>query len=232
MNNSLVEKAQQSAYNIKQYDLKNRKKYPYLPLRVIEDFFEVPKLWRSFALEQEYYPPEFDVFPGQRTKTLDELDKDAFYSFARTLQRNIPRCSGFHHLSARFHSVDETYIKGWIHDDDPNINLAGLIYLNENSPLGTGTSFYDDGIDPMADQIHQLIQRDIFEFDSKDRLDIAEIRDQHRSNFKVNTVVENVFNRCITFDPRVWHAPDNFFGKTLEDSRLTLVFYAVVAYDG
>lgn len=232
MSNYLEQKAQESAYNIQAYDLKNRKKNPYLPLRVIEDFFEAPELWRSFALKQEYYNPEFEVFPGKRSKPLHELDLEVFDSFARTLQRNIPNCSGFRDLAVRFHTVDETFVRGWIHDDDPRINLAGLVYLKKDAPLGSGTSFYDDQLDSMAEQIHMLIQRDIFELTSDQRLELEEHRQAHRNNFKVNAVVENVFNRCITFDPRVWHAPDNFFGKTLEDSRLTLVFYAVVDYYG
>jgi len=232
MSNYLEQKAQESAYNIQAYDLKNRKKNPYLPLRVIEDFFEAPELWRSFALKQEYYGPEFEVFPGKRSKPLHELDLEVFDSFARTLQRNIPKCSGFRDLAVRFHTVDETFVRGWIHDDDPGINLAGLVYLNKDAPLGSGTSFYDDQLDSMAEQMHMLIQRDIFELTPDQRLEIEEHRQAHRNNFKVNAVVENVFNRCITFDPRVWHAPDNFFGKTLEDSRLTLVFYAVVDYYG
>jgi len=232
MSNYLEQKAQESAYNIQAYDLKNRKKHPYKPLRVIEDFLDTPALWRSYALQQEYKGAEFEVFPGKRSAPLHELDLHAFDSFARKLQSHIPKCNGFYDLSVRFHSVDETYVKGWIHDDDPGINLAGLVYLNENAPLGTGTSFYDDGLDPMGDQIHILIQRDIFELDAKQRIEINDHRDKHRANFKVNAVVENVFNRCVMFDPRVWHAPDNFFGTTLEDSRLTLVFYARVNYNG
>ena len=232
MSNYLDQKAQQSAYNIQAYDLKNRKKYPYQPLRVIEDFFEGPNLWRSFGLKQEYHLPEYEVFPGKRTLPLHELDIEIFDSFARTLQRNIPRCNGFHNLMVRYHSVDETFVKGWIHDDDPGINLAGLVYLNENAPLGSGTSFYDDQNDSLAEQTRILIQRDIFELTPEQRLEINEHREAHRKNFKVNAVVENVFNRCITFDPRVWHSPDNFFGTTLENSRLTLVFYAQVDYYG
>lgn len=232
MSDYLESKAQESAYNIQAMDLKNRKRFPYLPLRVIEDFFRTPELWRSFALQQEYFMPEFDVFPGKRSKPLHELDLEAMDEFAKTLQRNIPRCNGFRDLAVRFHTVDETFVKGWIHDDDPNINLAGLVYLNKDAPLGTGTSFYDDQLDTMADKAHMLVQRDIFELTPEQRLEINNFRDEHRNNFKVNTVVENVFNRCITFDPRVWHAPDNFFGTTIEDSRLTLVFYAVVDYYG
>jgi hypothetical protein len=228
----LEQQAQQSAYNIQTYDLKNRKKFPYLPLRINEDFFEAPQLWRSFALQQEYYPPDYEVFPGKRTKPLNELGMEVFDSFAKSLHRSIPNCNGFRYLMARFHSVDETFVKGWIHDDDPKINLAGLVYLNENAPLGSGTSFYDDQIDNTAEQSRLLIHRDIFEFTPEQRSEISDHREAHRKKFTVNTVVENVFNRCITFDPRLWHAPDNFFGTTLEDSRLTLVFYAQVEYYG
>ena len=211
---------------------KDRIKYPYLPLRVIEDFLDTPKQWRDFGLAQEYSPAQHEVFPGTRTLPLNEIDEDSFLAFAKKLEQAVPKCVGFHMLNVRYHIVGEEFVKGWIHDDDPSINLAGLVYLNENAPLGSGTSFYDDQLDPMGDKIHTLIRRDCFEFDNEQRLAISDERDEHRNGFTRNAVVENVFNRCVIFDPRVWHAPDNFFGSTLEDSRLTLVFYAKVEFNG
>ena len=55
---------------------------------------------------------------------------------------------------------------------------------------------------------------------------VSKHRDKQRSCFTPSINVDNVFNRCVMFDPKTWHSADNFFGTTLDDSRLTLVFYA------
>jgi hypothetical protein len=49
-------------------------------------------------------------------------------------------------------------------------------------------------------------------------------------NDKFNKVyeVENIYNRCIIYPANLYHEGLNFFGNTLDDSRLNLVFFAKV----
>lgn len=49
-------------------------------------------------------------------------------------------------------------------------------------------------------------------------------------NDKFNKVyeVENIYNRCILYPANLYHEGLNFFGNTLDNSRLNLVFFAKV----
>lgn len=217
--------AKDSASKINNLDLKNRYKNPYLPLKVVEDFFKDPILWESFAKTLHYEKATDVLYPGERTIGLSEIDYELFVSFAERLLEFLPQYKGFEYLKASFHRVDHTYDKGWIHDDDPDITVSGLIYLNRNAPIGSGTVFYEDRIDTQADEYVDVIKKDILGSTAEERLANTHLRDKQRANFIEDITVENVFNRCIIFDPRVWHSPNRFFGQGT-DSRLTLVFYA------
>ena len=227
-NQSSIEAANQIQAN----DLKNRSKYPYVDTRVIEDFLSEPDLWRYFALQQNYSKADNECWPGQRTLSLADLDEGLFESFATTLLKHMPMYKGFHKLNACFHLIDETYGNGWVHDDDPNSNLSGIIYLNKQTPRDCGTTFYDDRWDNEADYFHNKIQQDILQYTADQRKDMKLYRDKQRANFKPNITVQSFWNRGIIFDPRTWHSADNFFGNTLETNRLNLVFYAVAATNG
>ena len=117
-----------------------------LPLTVVDNFFETPTLVRNFALQQEFFKGDRGNWPGIRTKFLDELDINFFNTFHDKLLNYIPRnYKGFQHLEATFQLIDETYGEGWVHNDDPKWNVAGIIYLNNIKPKQQcGTTFFDD----------------------------------------------------------------------------------------
>ena len=227
---AIRQRHQQSSMSINAFDLKNRRKRPYFPITAIDDFFPEPELWRYFGLNQEFSPATLETYPGIRSAPLDEISNDLFNKFAARLLQHMPKGTmGFHNLRASFHLTDETYIKGWIHDDDPKLTVSGLVYLSPNPIKKSGTVFYEDtpGLDPGL-EFTEVIERDTLEFDAEQRAKIGNYRDKHRQCYKQNAYVENIFNRCIMFDPRLWHCPDNFFGKTKEEARLTLVWTAVL----
>ena len=97
---------------------------------------------------------------------------------------------------------------------------------NKNPPLDSGTTLYNDQYDPDADQYRELFKQDVLSTNIETRNKLSSARDEQRSKFRPNMIIENVYNRCIIYDPRTWHSPNNFFGKTREDARLTLVFFA------
>ena len=215
-----------SSQKIQQFDLKNRKKFPRFPTTVIDDFFQEPLMWRNLALQQEYKPAFNTTFPGQRSKPLAEIDEDIFGTFCERLLNFLPMYNGFYYCNASFFSVDETFIKGWVHDDDPDTTLTGIVYLNPDPPLNSGTTMYDDRFAEEYSEYHKIIQKDCLQSTPEERQNFSKHRDKQRSCFTPSINVDNVFNRCVMFDPKTWHSADNFFGTTLDDSRLTLVFYA------
>lgn len=197
-----------------------------LPLTVVDNFFETPTLVRNFALQQEFFKGDRGNWPGIRTKFLDELDINFFNTFHDKLLNYIPRnYKGFQHLEATFQLIDETYKRGWVHNDDPKWNVAGIIYLNNDKPKqDCGTTFYDDR-DTSNDDDHSKEYSD----DVNDNIGQNEdVRDKVNSRWVPSMLAENRWNRCVISDSTRWHSAGRFFGHSKDTSRLTLVFFGRV----
>ena len=48
------------------------------PVKIIDNFFEQPWLIEHHANKQEFIEQDNSIFPGLRSKTLDEIDIDMF----------------------------------------------------------------------------------------------------------------------------------------------------------
>jgi hypothetical protein len=226
-NKFVNDKNQSSSDFIKSNDLKNKFLYPYLPTIVVDNFYEDPLLWREFALDQKYFKGNRGNWPGLRTELLHNINMDLFQVVMKKLlfvlkDYGITRVS---ELQTGFQIIDETYGRGWVHDDDPTFQCAGVIYLNEDAPLGSGTAIYEDSPDFSGEKYAELFKTDVNNGSQEERDIYAKYRDEQVSLFKKTITVENVFNRMILFDSRCWHSAEHFFGTTTENSRLTQVFF-------
>lgn len=193
------------------------------PIKVIDNFFESPDLWRMYALDQSYSRDKFSPWPGVRSATLNEINMELFRSLASKLISHIHDKTGFAQLKVNFASADGSFGSGWMHQDEPIYNVAGIIYLNKDAPAGTGTSFYNKIA--TTDRDYNQMFLDELDSDPKDRTKFEKFKLDQKSLFKVNMTVENVFNRCVMFPPGYWHSVDKFFGNTIDDSRLTINFF-------
>jgi hypothetical protein len=87
-----------------------------------------------------------------------------------------------------------------------------MVYLTPNAPYQCGTSFYahESGVrhesDPNSDQAFAGGFYD-------------------KTKFKLVDVVGNIFNRLVIFDAKSIHAASEYFGTTIEDSRLFHIFF-------
>jgi hypothetical protein len=185
--------------------------YNRVPIKVIDNFFESPQIWRYFALKQEFVFDESFNFSGQHTKLLSELNVSMFHSVARKLIKHLVGYTSFEHLEINFRIADASHDKGSIHHDDPKFNIVGLIYLNTSPPLNSGTTIYT---------ILKPTENNYQEFASS-----SEDRYEQQQYFKKNMTIQNVFNRCVIYSPLEWHRDDDFFGSGKNDSRLTLNFF-------
>lgn len=88
---------------------------PKIPIKVIDNFFESPQLWRHFALKQQFHHDEIPKFPGQHSNLLDELDTGLFHLLAGKLIQHLPGFSNFKFLETGFRLVDASYGRGWMH---------------------------------------------------------------------------------------------------------------------
>lgn len=100
--------------------------------------------------------------------------------------------------------------KTWVHADSEN-EYAAVIYLTPDAPKDSGTGFY------------KLKGTDI-KFKSEDhKIDVTDHLNEN--DWEMHHYIENVYNRCIIYDAKYYHQATRYFGKTLNDSRLTQVFF-------
>jgi hypothetical protein len=227
----LIDEQRGSSKLIQTRDLKNRFIYPFFPTIVVDNFYQDPDLVRKFALDQEFFKGERGSWPGIRTELLHRIDNDFFKVFSKKMWELI-KPYGFMdivELQTGFQLIDETYGRGWVHDDDPSMTVAGVVYLSPNSIEGSGTTIYNDAPDFNGEVYSELFMNDVLVASAEERAQFAKYRAEQVSHFKPNTIVDNVYNRLVLFDSRCWHSADNFFGTTKEDTRLTQVFFIKLA---
>jgi hypothetical protein len=195
------------------------------PIKVIDNFFEAPELWRHYGLKQSYSTDNSATWPGVRSTTLDQLDMELFNSVASTIMKHMHDKQYFSLLKINFALVDGSYNIGWMHQDEPKYNVAGVIFLNKLAPVKTGLSFYTRIANNNQDYNGMFFKE--LKADLIDRDPFVKFKEEQRTQFKLNMTVENVFNRCVMFPPDQFHAADGYFGTSFDDSRLTINFFGV-----
>jgi Family of unknown function (DUF6445) len=198
------------------------------PVTIVENFYENPDAIRKFALAQEYtfchnrLNLEY-VYPGSRTKDLFDLDSALHEKICKKL------VSIFHNsehdymrwaLSTSFQSVTEEYNQGVIHTDQ-NTVFAAVLYLTPNAPLNSGTSLFK----PNKKFDEKKYQHALEENDRKFRVGEIAMDTNYHNMFDEIVCVNNVYNTLILYEGRHFHAANQFFGKTLKDSRMAQVFF-------
>ena len=198
------------------------------PVTVIENFYEDPDAIREFALAQKYtyckdVPNIEYVYPGGRTQDLSLLDKALFDKICTKL------VSVFHNaqhdtmrwlITTSFQSVSEEYSQGVIHTDH-NTVFAGVLYLTPDAPLDSGTSLFRKN-KTFEEAKYQLALSDN---DARFKSGEIAMDTGYHSMFDEIVRVNNVYNTLIIYEGRHFHAANDFFGKTLQDSRLAQVFF-------
>ncbi len=198
------------------------------PVAVIENFYQNPDVIRKFALAQKFtyckQVPNIEyVYPGARTQDLSNLNKLLYDKICTKL------VSVFHNaehdtmrwlITTSFQSVSAEFSQGVIHTDH-NTVFAGVLYLTPDAPLNSGTSLFkpNKSFDEAKYQ-QALVNNDV-------RFKTGEIAmdTSYHNMFDEIVRVNNMYNTLIIYEGRHFHAANNFFGKTLEDSRLAQVFF-------
>lgn len=199
-----------------------------IPVTILDNFLDDPDKIRAWALQQEYHLSKDGAWPGLRSKSIHELDTRFFHLVCRKFFSQFYDLQNMEEINwevtMMFQMVAEGYNSGWIHSDERNSQITGIIYLSPNANLNGGTSIYRDKsnlIQPNHD--HTEIKKDshlnkIMTQESKKN------KENHNSQFEETIRVSNVYNRLISFDSQLIHGAQDFFGEG-QDSRLTLIFF-------
>jgi len=223
----LLNEEKQSRDYIASSNIKDRALYPYVPTIVIDEFYEFPDLVREWALDQDFFKGDRGSWPGVRTELLHIANPELFDLLIRRLLEILKAYdyTEIYDMQTGFQLIDKTWGTGWVHDDDPKLHLAGVIYLNPDAPLESGTTLYADQIDFNGERYSDMFMEDVFSETEEKRNAFQKFREEQRECFTPTTIIGNVYNRCIIFDTRNWHSADNFFGTDKFDTRLTQVFF-------
>jgi hypothetical protein len=198
------------------------------PVTVLENFYENPGAVRAFALNQKYqYRHQLKnvryVYPGGRTKDISSINKPLYEQVSKkiiSLFHNAENDLMRWEITSSFQSVSEEFGSGVIHVDSDTI-FAAVLYLSPDAPLNSGTSLFKPNQSFDEEKYQWYLKENDRRFDAgKLIMDIT-----YHSMFDEIVRINNVYNTLVLYEGRHYHAANQFFGKTLKDSRLTQVFF-------
>jgi len=197
-------------------------------IHVCDNFFNDPYNVRSIALKQKYITEKFN-YPGMRSFSVPEGIADYILSYVRYITKN----PSLKLSSQSFQSITQQFGEGIFHRD-LEYNYLCIIYLSLDSPLNSGTEICDGDHtlapffnDPLKEQ-EVIKNRNLFHedpFNLINRYRYGRIRKKLNSHYKPDVISSNKFNRCVMFPSTNIHRAQNFFGTSLENSRLTIVSF-------
>jgi hypothetical protein len=197
-------------------------------LIVIDNFLPNPNLVRKQALIYNYFNnSELDsTFPGKRTKIISTIDPEynvAMFNKLTKLIYNITESSYSVDLKSQFQLVSEAYGRGWVHHDT-DADIAGVLYLNPEPPIDSGTEFYrlksnEMPISDYSDVKKRFVTNEILYEQAEDALN------KNNQQYELTDYVSNRYNRLVLYPGNWLHCAKNYFGHTDEDSRLIQVFF-------
>ena len=203
------------------------------PATIIDNFFTEPDKVREWALTQTYTynkdrPDVPYIFPGLRTDELHKINRSLFDEFCirlMTILHNFRYESIEWKVLAHIQIISGEYETGWIHQDDNDTIIAGVIYLSPDAPLDAGTSLYKKNVNYNNEDYADLNNSKIkfYQHGTKDT-NYSDHRNLVDNMFDETVKVNNCYNRDIFYEGDIFHKANNFFGNNLDDSRMTLVF--------
>jgi hypothetical protein len=174
-------------------------------LFIVENFYSDPHAVRKVALRSDFAVE--GNYPGLRTRPALELwIREAIQEVVGEPITNWPleRDNGSFQYALCGHRTAVHADPGWV----------GLIYLTPNPAPRSGTLFY------------RHISTNLMNAPADSELRISCERDGcDPSKWEKLDTIGNVFNRLVLFEGRRWHSADEFFGESLETSRLFQTFF-------
>ena len=197
---------------------------------ILDNFLQFPKLVREWAINQEYYTSKqftemyekYTDWPGKRTKHVVELDKD-YADNTLTSVANIARSFfGLRDISIRSYFQLTTVEDGdsWVHQDN-NVKLAGILYLNPDASVNSGTTLYKCTNKEKWESFMNSQEG----YSTLKTINRLENRDLYAELFTPLDIIGNVFNRLVMYPGDVYHKSNDYFGHDNQTGRLTQVFF-------
>lgn len=122
------------------------KKHIVQPIKIVDDFFEAPTVVRHNALKQEFIEQDNEIFPGLRSKTIDQINPNFFERSLSKLISHVTFREHFTFMHSEYQLVDEknNSRNGELRKIEGNFNVAGVIFLNPEPVENSGMIFYNE----------------------------------------------------------------------------------------
>jgi len=201
-----------------------------MSVMIIDNFIMFPNQVRTWAINQQFYDSkEFTEMYGKHTdwpgkRTTHVMDLDPIY--ANTVLTNIANLANKHfgltNVSIRSYFQLTTKDAGdsWVHQDN-DTDLAAILYLNPDAPVSSGTSLYRC----KDEQRWQSYMSTGEGYNTLKTINRVENTQLYEDLFEPIDVIGNVFNRLVLYPGNTYHKSNDYFGDTLQDGRLTQVFF-------
>lgn len=199
----------------------------FYPVTVVDNFYENPDEIRRFALAQQFeYCHEIKdisyTFPGSRTRDLSIIHPELFQKFCHkitSLFHNFDHDLLRWQITTSFQSVTKDFERGVIHHD-ANTVFAAVLYLTPEPQKNSGTTLYKAGKSFDQQKYDAALSANDERFKKNQSVDTS-----YHQMFDEIVTVENTYNTLILYEGHHHHSANEFFGHSLETSRLAQVFF-------
>lgn len=216
-----------------------------IPITVVDNFYHDPYAIREYAMSLDYSREDNSPWPGFRSDYLEVINIELHTLLKAKLTKLFfedVKDVEFE-LQVNFHVTPASFGNGWVHTDI-GTSFAGVIYLTPNAPLECGTTIfnnlprelklsidaryketngYETHIKSAKQHAFKIAELNI---GNSEPYDI--IREEHNNRFTESCKISNMFNRLVVYPSNLYHTESKFFGTSLNDSRLTQVFFATI----
>lgn len=197
---------------------------------IVDNFLDDPFAVRKWVLNQSFYDSKqftemygsFTDWPGKRTEHVYDLNNSYGDYVLNKVANYCNIFFGIKNLSIKSYFQLTTLEDGdsWVHQDN-NVDVAGILYLNPDPPQNSGTTLY---------KCKNISKWESYMSDSEGYDTLKTINRYQNSSlyselFEPVDVIGNVFNRLIMYEGKQYHKSNDYFGDSLNDGRLTQVFF-------
>lgn len=199
------------------------------PTLCVDNFFDDPKAVRELAYSLQRAPDPEGNWPGSRTGLLHEVAPEYHTYFSTKLFKlfydfNVQNVNWVVHTCFQFiepYGEGKDVNVGWVHKDASSV-LAGIVYLNENPELSSGTSLYTPKRMGIT-SINTDCKKGFFTNSGVDETEYVKKLNENNDLFTETLTVGNVYNRLVCYDGANYHKANGFSGG--DEPRLTQVFF-------
>jgi hypothetical protein len=195
------------------------------PTICIDNFYNNVDEIREFALSQDFLDSPGN-YPGKRTKHIQELNPDLYQRFCEKIF-SVYYDSGdvewmvetnFWKVSTLDPDPSSPKNMGWIHED--GCFFAGVVYLTPGFDANLGTTIYRE-VHEKSNDIDFRCMKKFYSTGEDDGFDKGIL--QNNSRFVESARFNNVYNRLVGFDGKVYHSPSHYYMG--DETRLVQVFF-------